>query len=840
MQRNLDIPEPSATTPTSSAPLTHSQLEQSSVIITTDMGKKHTNDTLVQLKEYLYIFMGNWKWFVLSLIIAFSAAYYYLQITPKVYLTTASIMIKADERATANDELMENLGLSSPSININNEIMSIKTINSTRQVVEALNLQVECYRSGAFHDVLAYGPDLPVKVLINDLEETDAATMELVLSSDSTVVLSDFSRNGQPLADKNLKMNLGTTVMTPLGRITVLPSQYYVGGMTAQLHVKRRPLRETIQDIDRRLSVYQRSNRASIIDLSITDVSKLRGEDILTNIIEVYNVNWIKDRNQITAATTEFIRERLSIIEGELGNVDSDISDYKSRNLMTDVGAVGGIALNQKTSSETEARQLDNRLYMTRYLRSYLTDGMHEKEQLPANSGIGNPSIEAQITAYNQLLLQRNNHLAVSSEQNPLVMDIDQKLTTMKQSILGSLDNELVMLNTQRNAISNMRSDAVTRLAANPQQAKYLLSVERQQKVKESLYLFLLQKREENELSQAFTAYNTRVIEYPVTNPVPVEPDMTMVVLLASVLGLVIPAGALITREAFNTSVRGRKDIESIHAPFVGEIPLAMVRVKGNKRRELTPEESGKNLVVKDKSKNIINEAFRVVRTNLEFILGFDNGTHVVMMTSMNPGSGKTFISANLAMALVLKGKKVIAVDLDLRRGSLSKYVNAPEVGVSNYLSGQVSDYHSIICNIDGLDMLPVGTIPPNPTELLFTARFPKLIEALKSEYDYVIIDCPPVEIVADAAIISRYAEMTLFVIRAHLLDRAFLPDIEKWYQEHRFPNLSILLNGTHEEFSHYGYGKYGYHRYGYHYGHYGEYGYTEEEAPESQNKKKQ
>ena len=542
----------------------------------------------------------------------------------------------------------------------------------------------------------------------------------------------------------------------------------------------------------------------------------------------VYNENWIKDRNQVTASTTEFIKERLSIIESELGNVDSDISDYKSRNLVTDVSAMGGIALSQMNSSQEAGRELDNRVYMTKYLRNYLTDGMHEKEQLPANSGIDNPSIEAQIQAYNQLLLQRNNHLSISSEQNPLVMDIDQKLSTMKGSILGSLDNELTMLSTQKRAISSAQSQAVSKIAANPQQAKYLLSVERQQKVKESLYLFLLQKREENELSQAFTAYNTRLIEHPTASPVPVTPIPSRIMTFALVAGLFVPAGIIMLIESFNTAVRGRKDLQDLHAPFVGEIPLATQR-KG--KRRVAREVSDNRVVVKSGSRSIMNEAFRVVRTNLEFILGFDGGHHVVMLSSMNPGSGKTFTCANLSTALAIKGKKVIAVDLDLRRASLSAYVDNPAQGVSNYLSGQVADYHDVIVRLGELDVLPVGTIPPNPTELFFHPRFARMMEELKENYDYVILDCPPVEIVADAAIISRYAELTLFIIRAHLMDRSFLADIENWYQERRYPNISVILNGTRSEFSHYGGSRYGYQRYGYHYGHYGEYTDSAEES---------
>lgn len=695
------------------------------------------------------------------------------------------------------------------------------------EITHRLQLNTEYYHPGTFHKTVAYGVELPVSVELPALGQAESASFSLQLRKDSTIRISSMVLNDKAL-DGSLTFSMGKAVKTPLGIMTVKPSPYYREGIEDELTVSRIPFSTASAQIRSSIDARQRNNRASIIDITYSDQSRTRAEDILSTLVAVYNENWIKDRNQVTASTTEFIKERLSIIESELGNVDSDISDYKSRNLVTDVSAMGGIALSQMNSSQEAGRELDNRVYMTKYLRNYLTDGMHEKEQLPANSGIDNPSIEAQIQAYNQLLLQRNNHLSISSEQNPLVMDIDQKLSTMKGSILGSLDNELTMLSTQKRAISSAQSQAVSKIAANPQQAKYLLSVERQQKVKESLYLFLLQKREENELSQAFTAYNTRLIEHPTASPVPVTPIPSRIMTFALVAGLFVPAGIIMLIESFNTAVRGRKDLQDLHAPFVGEIPLATHR-KG--KRRVAREVSDNRVVVKSGSRSIMNEAFRVVRTNLEFILGFDGGHHVVMLSSMNPGSGKTFTCANLSTALAIKGKKVIAVDLDLRRASLSAYVDNPAQGVSNYLSGQVADYHDVIVRLGELDVLPVGTIPPNPTELFFHPRFARMMEELKENYDYVILDCPPVEIVADAAIISRYAEMTLFIIRAHLMDRSFLADIENWYQERRYPNISVILNGTRSEFSHYGGSRYGYQRYGYHYGHYGEYTDSAEES---------
>ena len=235
-------------------------------------------------------------------------------------------------------------------------------------------------------------------------------------------------------------------------------------------------------------------------------------------------------------------------------------------------------------------------------------------------------------------------------------------------------------------------------------------------------------------------------------------------------------------------------------------------------------------IVVKDKSRNVINEAFRVVRTNLEFMLGKESGSKVIMTSSMNPGSGKTFICMNLATALAIKGKKVLTIDLDLRRASLSSYVGQPKPGIADYLGGQIDDRAKIVVRGQthpNVDMIPVGTMPPNPTELLFSDRMVPLLEQVRKEYDYIFIDCPPVEIVADASIINKWVDLTLFIVRSEVLDRSMLPQIESFYTEHKYRNLSLLLNGTQEAYNRYGYHKYGY-RYGYHYG-YGSYGKEEQ-----------
>ncbi len=462
---------------------------------------------------------------------------------------------------------------------------------------------------------------------------------------------------------------------------------------------------------------------------------------------------------------------------------------------------------------------------MARYIRNYLTDETNKFHLLPANSGIENASISTQISEYNNQLLERNSLVSHSSVKNPLVKEMDASLHALRSALVTSIDNQLVALNAQIKSQQNYSGQVTSQIASNPNQAKYLLSVERQQKVKESLYLYLLQKREENELSQAFTAYNTRIITMPGGSMVPTAPVKKNILLVAFALGLLIPVVIIFMMENMNTVVRGRKDLENLTIPFVGEIPLGFHKKKKFSRKA---QEQKTAVVVKEKSRNVINEAFRVVRTNLEFMQNKESESHVIMITSANPGSGKTFISFNLAASLGIKGKRILAIDLDLRKGSLSQYAGRPKKGISDYLASDMKNIKDVIVKPSEdakIELIPVGTVPPNPTELLFSERLEKLIADLRKEYDYIFIDCPPVEIVADAAIISKLADMTLFIVRAGLLDRSMLPEIEKFYTDKKYKNMSLILNGTDGGSGRYGY-KYGY-KYGYHYGYAG---YTKEE----------
>ena len=774
---------------------------------TTANTRRQKADDSLSLIDMLMICVRHWPWFILSLVVCMSIATLYLLSAQRVYTRTASILVKNSGDKSSDIRMIEDLGITNLTTNISDEIVAIHSPAAVYDMVKRLHLDLDYFRPGFFRDDPLYAESLPVEVELHDLDDNASAVFTLTLMGDGTATLDDITLRGVSL-ENSFTVSVGKKHKTPLGRLTLKPTLYYKKGTREKILVRRTGYLAAAQRYGARLSAALQKEAKNIIDITCDDNSIPRAENILKTIINIYNENWVMNRNLVSVSTNEFIKERLAVIEEELGDVDQNIASYKSAHAMPSVEAVAAQAMGQESAADQQRQAISNQLYMVRYVRSYVTDPSHSKQLLPASSGIGNPAVEAQIAAYNEKLLQRNNLVANSSEQNPLVGDLDVALDNLKSAIVNLLDNTQTTLNAQLGSVHSVHSQAIGKLSANPTQANHLLSIERQQKVKESLYLFLLQKREENELSQAFTAYNTRIIAEPFGSSAPTSPVRKNILLFALAVALLLPAAWFILRESLNSKVRGRRDLEHLSIPFVGELPLW----KPKKGEEKDGEH---HIVVQQHRRDITNEAFRVVRTNLEFMMGIDEKkNHVVMLTSFNPGSGKTFITVNLGTSFGIRGSKVICIDLDLRRGSLSEFVGSPKQGLTGYLGGQTDDYHHN--EETSLDILPMGKMPPNPTELLYSPRLKPMIDELRSQYDYVFVDCPPVEIVADATIVSREADLTLFIVRASLMERSMLPELVRNYEEKKYNNMALLLNGTDANL------RYGYHRYGYGYGRYG------------------
>ncbi len=788
--------------------------------IKSEVRKSVNAGSAVPLTDILYRTLHHWPWVLLSLVVCVGAAVVYLLCTPKVYTTTASIMIK-DEAAgkSAGAEDFGDFGLFQNKTNIQNEITTLKSADLMEEVVRRLDLDMNYYIPGRFHDVVAYGSNLPVRVEMPGFAENGSALFRVEVDGAGKVSVSDV-KSGDLKSEERVQGAMNDTLMTVVGPMVVVAAEGYKPGEAVELNVVKAPVSATAGGYESRMVIAMSGDKSSVINLTVTDQSTQRAQALLSTLIGVYNEYWIRDKNQIAVSTSNFINERLGVIESELGNVDSDISSYKSQHLIPDVSAASSMYMSQNQQISQQIMDLRNQLKQTLYIKSYLGAASDNEKMLPMNSGVANVDIQSQITDYNNLVLQRNSLLAKSSDKNPLVVQLNEQMDQMRHAILASVDNSINALNMQISSLQGSQASTTSKIASNPSQAKYLLSVERQQKVKESLYLFLLQKREENELSQAFTAYNTRVVNKPASFG-PTAPNTRNILMMSFLLGLAIPFGVVYLMESNNTKVRGRKDVEHLAVPFLGELPQ-----DGHEKKKEAGEAN--TIVVKGGKRDIINEAFRVLRTNVEFMCNSSEGNKVIAMTSFNPGSGKSFVSMNLGMAIALKGKKVLIVDGDMRHGSTSAYMGSPARGLADYLGGAVSEVDTLIVKTpecQNMQVLPIGSIPPNPTELLESPRFGELIGELKSRFDYVIIDCPPIEVVADAQIIDKFADRTFFVIRAGLFDRSMLPELDRLYEEKKYRNMSFILNGSRNDQGRYGYShtyRYGYgygYGYGYNYG---------------------
>lgn len=527
---------------------------------------------------------------------------------------------------------------------------------------------------------------------------------------------------------------------------------------------------------------------STVINLSYKDYSTEEAERVLYLIIEVYNEKWLEDKHLMTRNTSQFIDSRLRLLEHDLNIVDDSISTYKSRYGITDLEHVSDIYLKQQSESDLEIMKLMSQREMAGYIRDLLEESSTPNQLLLSNSGINNDGIEAQITTYNNMVLELQGHLKYSSEQNPAIRFQQEQVASLRSKILANIINYIHSLDIQLESLIDYNNDATDKITSNPSQAKYLATIERERTVKESLYMFLLQKKEENEISVTYKVAPTQMIDLPHGTGKPTSPNRPKVLVAALFLGLFLPITFLFMRASFDDSVRDRYDIErNSDIPFLGEVPysgrehsiesLLMPFGLGRKAKS-----SG--IVVAPDMLDASNEAFRVLRNNMDSIrasLSLDKGGRVYLIKSTQIEVGRTFVGMNLALIKAIGGRRVLFIDGDLRQASASRLWRTPLLGLTDYLDGEESDYRKLLWHHEDypmLDVLPAGALPTNPTELLQSPLFGQLLDTVRPDYDSVIIDSPAAGVLADADIIERFVDCTLFIIRAGRFNRHQLNEL--------------------------------------------------------------
>lgn len=777
----------------------------------------------IKLKEVFDATLRHWPWIVVSLFVCIGIAIFFILKSNATYTGNASVVIRDEEGGSSSSSELSGLsdfGLLTSNTNIYDEVNKFKSPDVFAEVVDRLNLDVTYWTDGTLRDNILYGPKVPIKINLPAELDDRGLSCRVTIKSPDTFKLTDLViTNGKDKYEgKSGTFRFGQAINTPMGHITVDKAPTFAYGAPdspGSIKIEKNSKENATNALAASVDVTFKKNEGNTINFAITDLSPRRAEDILNTMIDVYNERWIKAKNEVTLSTTNFIDQRLAVLVKELGNVDQDISSYQSANMIPDVKEAASLYMQESQQNENDILQVNNQLQMTRYMRDFVAHDAKKNQVIPANTGIENPGIEEQISEYNKKAIERSQLAANSSDNHPVVIDMDAQLSEMRSSIIQSLDNQVKALGSSMRNLQANQGHTNAQISATPTQAQHLLSAERQQKVKESLYLFLLQKREENQLSQAFSAYNTEVIAKPKASNNPTGPHRMRILGAALLLGLVIPFGAEYVKQLTNDKIRTRKDLSKMKAPLLGELPMYKFP-KGDKDHT--------EVVVKQGERDLINESFRLLRTNIRFVSGEHEGCEVLMLTSFIPGSGKTFIAMNLGATFALKQKRTLVIDCDMRRAATSAFVNTPGRGISDYLVGRVKNIEDVIVANkiqDNLSVLPVGTIPPNPTELLESEKFTKLIESLRKDYDIIIIDCPPTEMMADAQIIDEVCDRTIFVVRSGHLNLSMVDEIDELFREKKFKNMGVVLNATPIGSTGYGsYGKsYGYGGYGYGYG---------------------
>lgn len=764
------------------------------------------NDQGLNIVDLFMYLASQWKWFLLSILICGGIAWYNYARAPLVYFRSATVIIKdpSNKASTSGLDRFDNF---INKVNVANEILQFRSKKLMREVVQRVHADVSYQIKDGLRSNELYN-ESPVLVSLPDALPEQSFSFTMTLKDAKTVTLSDFSGIE---AKPSYEVALNDTVAIIEGMNVVVTATNYLrdSWLNTPIRVQKLPVESMVNYYKNALGIQQEEEEASILTLALKDSSPARAEDVLNTLITVYNEEAIKEKNQVAVNTANFINERLIIIERELGNVESNLESFKQRNQIVDIASSAGMYMTESQKYNADAMELETQLRLANFIKDYLTDPSKETDLIPSNTGISDMNIENQISLYNAAKLKRDHLIDDSSVNNPVVQELNNSLRAMKQSIIRAVDNMIVSLNVKRNDAQNREMRAQDRVTAIPTKERQMLSIERQQKIKEALYLFLLNKREENALSQAMADNNARVIDGAEGSNAPISPNRNRILLLGLLVGIALPGAVCLAILFMDTRVHGRKDIEGVTSvPYLGEIPLDKEAMKDHRR---------KVMAVKEQGDDIVSEAFRILRTNMAFLSKKDKPAQVITFTSFNIGAGKTFIARNLSMSLAYLKKRVVMVDLDIRKGTLSRHFGHYHVGVTNYLSDNTVKVDDIIQHQEGFDLIPAGILAPNPAELLMDNRLDELMNELRARYDYIIADNVPVGLIADATIANRIADLTIFVVRAGKLDRRQLPDIEKLYQEKKLKNMALVLNGANPERHGYGY-SYGY-GYGYGYG---------------------
>jgi len=776
--------------------------------------EEEKDEQAIDLLGLFFKYLSYWKLFLASLVICMVLGVVYLKLTTPVYEVNSTVLLKDDKKGGGMDELgaLKDLGLLDVKNNVDNELEILKTSNLTEQVIRELGIYVNYKEIGTFKNNILYGATCPIHITLPDAV---LDTLSKPIEFEVTINPHDGFVFSGTFEDKDFNVKASskdTVIVLPCGKINFRRTGFIIQN-TMSIGISIINTVNLADALLKNMTMDLTSKTTSVVNITLKTSNVIRGKDFLNKLIEVYNREDMKDQNLVASNTDVFVENRLDSLSKELRTVETQVEDYKQKQGLTDIQSEAGLFIEKTGAYEQKRLEVETQLAIVSDIDNYIHKKENRNKLLPANTGIQSENLNSQITDYNKLLLEKNRLSRTASRTNQTMMDLTAQIDGMFSTVQASVGNEKRNLQITRQDLVKKDTENAGRIKAIPRQEREYTEIKRQQEIKQTLYLFLLQKKEENFLTMVVVVPKAKIIDTARSNGIPVSPQKIIILSLAFLLGLIFPIIGLYINNLLRYHIENKEELEKISiVPVLGEIAKS--------------EQTG-NIIIRENSTNRFTEMFRLLRTNLLFVLG-DPGQKVINVISSIGGEGKSFICINLAMSLALLDKKILIIGLDVRKPKLGEYIGLDnKTGITMYLSGSLEEKDLIRPSgvHPNLFVITAGPVPPNPAELMAKPALDKLIADCKEKFDYIILDTAPIGIVSDTYALNRFADVNLYVVRADYTPKKNIEDATILYKQKKLTRMYFILNAAdfHKASYRYGYGqKYGYgygNKYGYGYG---------------------
>jgi tyrosine-protein kinase Etk/Wzc len=754
----------------------------------------------VNVKDAFLKYSRNWGWFLLSVVVCVFAAFLYLRYATTEYRIQSTILITDDSKGSdlsKMNNLFSDLELFKSGKNIDDEIEVIKGKTLMQRVLRDLNLQVAYQKKGKIKNTEVYGSSVPVKILVSRVDSS---------AFDKKIVLNPISATQFTLNDitGHDTYKFGQLIKKPYGSFTVYPMLPVSRLVNNSVQFQFRDMKKLVQDYLDNLTLNPVNKNGNVLKLALNNSVPAKGIDVLNKLVEYYNLENIENKNETAAKTIAFIDDRLIYLVKELSGVEKDVENYKKKNDVTDISSESQQYLQSTGDYDKKLGDYEIQISILQSIENYITSQKTQSDLVPSSLTIQDPTLVELINSFNQLQLQRKRLLKSNYETNPVAINLADQISTLRQNILEDIRNIKKGLIIARNSLSgkNVKFESLKKNV--PSIERELLEIKRQQNIKENLYQYLLQKREEASLSKAAAVSNLRIIDKADVDDIPVKPKRSVIFLAAILVGFILPISIISIVAMLNNKVANIDDVKKIGAPVLGEIIHTI---------------SKERFLIRKDSRTVFSEMFRLLRSKLQ-LSAPEEENKVLLITSTMSGEGKTFFSINMGATLALAGKKVIILEFDLRKPRLLSDMGlSASTGITHYLVSGAKSIDNLIQpvpNFDGLYIMGSGEIPPNPSELILNGRVNDLFAQLREQFDHILIDSPPVGLIADAYNLSAFADRTLYMIRYNYTLKSQINIIKDLYDKNNLRNLMLILNDGRKR-NMQGYGGYGYnYSYGY------------------------